>query len=405
MINNSKSAKDYEEIKPLVDLCKAGNLFEVQAWIAAGKPVNLPILREKGIRRKSPLQYAVDKGIHSLVQILLDGGAVIDNGYYNALAQAVNDNRLDLIKLLVEHGADINSVGVFDSWDPAIMEYFIERGADVETSDPLAEALCSKMRTALGIFRRYKNRFASFQEQINIALRYHCREGDLKWASLLLWAGADPLAKGPDYPDVDPDAEEDMCALEYAIRYNHFEIFNLKKIRITPELPIASDLLRNACMASNANFLIELIKKGFKPAAQQDSGSDLIQTCIQYLEWPRDYPWWTRNHDYSIDASGSRETIKTIHILAKHGAKWIPADRNAINDVRSSFLKMSADYIVEFVWIMSLYQGCSRESIEQLLRTSAIRRHAVKYKSRIEGLLKNFSSDQVSIHSGDESTT
>jgi hypothetical protein len=35
-------AKDAAEIKPLLELCRAGRLFEVQAWIAAGKPINSP---------------------------------------------------------------------------------------------------------------------------------------------------------------------------------------------------------------------------------------------------------------------------------------------------------------------------------------------------------------------------
>ena len=33
------------------------------------------------------------------------------------------------------------------------------------------------------------------REQANIALRYHCKEGNVKWIALMLWAGADPYAK------------------------------------------------------------------------------------------------------------------------------------------------------------------------------------------------------------------
>jgi hypothetical protein len=88
-----------------------------------------------------------------------------------------------------------------------------------------------------------------------------------------------------------------------------------------------------------------------------------------------------------IDSSRSRETLKMIHILAKHGAKWIPMERYQINDARRSLLKMSIDYTVEFVWIMSRYNGCSRETIEQLLRTPTIRRHIAKYQPRIDELL------------------
>ena len=391
VISSEKRAKEYDDIKPLIDFCKTGRLFDVQAWIADGKSINPPPPPEKGARKKCPLQVSIDNGFHSLVQILLEEGAIINDGSYNALAHALSNRRLDLIKLLVENGADIRSVGmiwVFDSWNPAIMEYFIDQGADVETGYPLAEALCCKIRTALGVFKRHKNRFPSFHDQVNMALRHHCKEGNLKWVSLLLWAGADPFAKGPDSPDEDPDPDEGMCALEYAALYKHFEIFKLKKIRISPDHPIANDLLQNACRADKADFLLELLDQGFNPADQEDHGSSLIQTCIQSLPWSFDYDWFTRDRSSKdIDTSHSRETLKMIHILAKHGAKWNPADRYEINDARRSLLKMSVDYTVEFVWIMSKYDGCSRETIEQLLRTPTIRRHIAKHQPRIEELL------------------
>ena len=60
------------------------------------------------------------------------------------------------------------------------------------------------------------------------------------------------------------------------------------------------------------------------------------------------------------------------------------------NDARRSLLKMSVDYTVELVWIMSKYNGCSRETIAQLLRTPTIRRYVATYQARIEELLKDF---------------
>jgi hypothetical protein len=71
----------YEEIKPLIALCKAGKLFEVQQWIASGTPVNPPP-SVSGYRRKSPLEIAMDLGFHSLVQVLLEGGADMNEPRY-----------------------------------------------------------------------------------------------------------------------------------------------------------------------------------------------------------------------------------------------------------------------------------------------------------------------------------
>jgi len=73
VIRSGNKAKDYEEIKPLIDLCRAGRLFEVQAWIADGKPINSPPPPPKRARKNCPLQVSIEKGFHSLVQVLLEG--------------------------------------------------------------------------------------------------------------------------------------------------------------------------------------------------------------------------------------------------------------------------------------------------------------------------------------------
>jgi len=194
-----RRAETQEEIQPLIELCKAGKLFEVQEWIAAGKAVSPPVYPNHRASRRSPLETAVERGFHSLVKVLLEGGAAIEStGYDRLVEKALDMRRLDLIRLFIEHGYDAKSVSmerVFATWDPEIMEYFIGKGADVEDGNPLAWALCSRIRTALSVFKQYKDRFPSFQEQANVALRHHCKEGNLKWVSLLLWAGADPYAQ------------------------------------------------------------------------------------------------------------------------------------------------------------------------------------------------------------------
>jgi hypothetical protein len=78
-----KRTETYQEIKPLVDLCKSGKLFEVQEWIASGKPVNPPP-SESGYRKKSPLEIAIELGFHSLIKVLLEGGADINEPRYHS---------------------------------------------------------------------------------------------------------------------------------------------------------------------------------------------------------------------------------------------------------------------------------------------------------------------------------
>lgn len=395
-----KRAPTYEDIRPLVDLCKNGHLFEVQDWIRSGKPVNPPPPPKKGARPRSPLQYAIEFGFHSLVQVLVEGGAEIECGWkYCALTHALRKNRFNIVQLLVEHGADIKSVDmyeVFSTWQPNIMEYFIERGADVEEGNPLAQALCSKIRTALGIFKKYKSRFPSFQRQINIALRHHCKEGSLKWISLLLWAGADPYAPGPDTPESDSEEDDDgISALEYAALYGHHEIFAMKQVRIDPKHPVLASVL-NYAHGDNASVLIsELLAKGVNPNDQPNGGCSVIQSFVSGLGWS--YNPFSDVEKRNIDTSESREKIKGIHILAKHGARWIPEDNSQIRHARGSLLRMIPDYTGEFVWIMSKYRACDRRSLEALLRTPTIRRHASSCWHRIQELVEKLGvSDSVS---------
>jgi hypothetical protein len=386
----------YEEIKPLIDLCKAGKLFDVQEWIASGKPVNPPP-SVSGYKRKSPLEIAIGLGFHSLVQVLLKGGADIHEPRYWPLDDALYKRRLDLVKLLVEHGADIHSVSmasIFETWQPDIMKWFIEQGADVETDNPLAYAFCERIKTALGIFKTYKDRFPRFQEQANIALRHHCKEGNLKWVSLMLWAGADPYAKGPASWDDEPEPEYDRNALELAAELHHYDIFNLKQIRLDPSKPELRGLLFEACYADESDFLEKLLEIGFRPEEYENSGSPLIQSLLTSMSWCSDFtnrdPWYlhkNRNRERNIDNHQCREKIKMIHILAKSGAKWIPEDRSEIGYARRSLLKLKPDYIVEFIWIMAKYNACKRENIEELIRTPTIRAVVHHYLPRINELI------------------
>ena len=146
----TRCAGTQAEIQPLLELCKAGKLFEIQEWIAAGNVVNSPIYPSHRASRRSPLEIAIERGFHSLVKVLLEGGAATEStGYDGPVEKALDMRRLDLIQLFVEHGYDAKSVDmerVFATWDPTIMAYFIDNGADVEDGNPLAWAMLPQSR-------------------------------------------------------------------------------------------------------------------------------------------------------------------------------------------------------------------------------------------------------------------
>lgn len=77
-----------------------------------------------------------------------------------------------------------------------------------------------------------------------------------------------------------------------------------------------------------------------------------------------------------------------IHLLARYGAKWQPSDEH-LAQARYSLRKMKSDYLLEFIWIMGGYQACSRETIEQLIKTPNIKKLISEKREMVERLLSS----------------
>ncbi|MCO6043304.1 ankyrin repeat domain-containing protein [Aeoliella sp. ICT_H6.2] len=387
-------ASSFEEIKPLVELCKAGKLFEVTDWITEGYPVSPPLHCGKGGRKKTPLTYAIDQGFHSLVKVLLDAGAELeDDGYSRPIYRALEKRRFDIVQLFVDHGFDPKSIEmreVFSTWDLDAIRYFIDRGANVVSEMPLAEALCFKIRPALTAFKEYKDREPSFPEQANVALRHHCKAGNLKWISLLLWAGADPCAKGESEPHCGSDSDcEGLSALAFAALYDHYEVFDLKKLRIDPGSPVAHEVVRYCSGGDGSPIIERLLKQGLDPNDRVNGGCSAIQTFLTHVDWSarfRYYRWEEKSNGF--DTAEGREHLRLIHLLARHGGRWVPEESGEINAARRALVTMTPDYTLEFVWIMGKYKACSKQVITSLVHTPKIKRHTAKCSERLAELLE-----------------
>jgi len=68
-VSDLSSPKDTSELvspedsKSLLALCRAGKLYEIERWIAAGKSI-----RTSAEFKKSPLRAAIELGFHSLIE-------------------------------------------------------------------------------------------------------------------------------------------------------------------------------------------------------------------------------------------------------------------------------------------------------------------------------------------------
>ena len=258
----SKSKKpnpDDGEPKELMRLCRTGRLYELEKWILDGKPLDISGAQKRG-RHKSLLEIAVETGFHSLVELIAKH-ETSQPSKDAALSQTVSSRRLDLVELLLANGADIQSVPLVDvllTWEPKTIRFFLDHGADAVRGRPFAEAFGEKIRTSLRAYVEYKQAHpelaTQLQEQVDCALRHFCCEGDLKWISLLIWAGGDPRSRGPClYKEYTEDPECYTSGFEEACHAETVDV--LKKLKPDPSCDNLSELLHSAAISNRQRTL------------------------------------------------------------------------------------------------------------------------------------------------------
>jgi len=364
-------ARAPDDTKELVSLCRIGRLYEIERWIAAGKPLGIPA------KYGSLLQVAVQTSFHSLIELI----AKHENNQSSknaALADAVSLHRLDFIELLVENGAEVKSVPFSDvllEWNPHIFRFFLERGADPVESSPFAVAFSNKIRTALGPFVELKRSrpelSAALQEQADCALRYFCDKGDMKWISLMLWAGANPRSLGPKPDEANKtDPECFTTALKEASYSGNVEA--LKKLKPDPKLDDLSDLLHCAAVSGRTDAIRYLLEIGANPNDKPNGGSSALDTCLWHLNFGSSLLYYSKSLRPKYQVSKGLDSARE---LSAHEAIWNPNDPSAFNDLRRALYGCEPEVTIELLKIFKTYNACSQDRLKELLRKPRMKEH------------------------------
>ena len=159
-----------EDAKVLLALCASGRLYAVEAWVQAGRSLEVP-----RTLRKTPLQIAFGTGFHSLIELLLRH-APSQQVKNDALREAVHRRRPDLIDLALAHGAEIASVPFVDvlgTADKGVVAMFLDRGGDPITDFPFAYAFHElKAKTTLGMYLDCKRRRPELADKLPASSRH-----------------------------------------------------------------------------------------------------------------------------------------------------------------------------------------------------------------------------------------
>jgi len=96
---------------------------------------------------------AIEKGFHSLTEVLLQNGNPPDG---RALQRATAYRNIDIVELMLQFGATVDMVDfeyIVFIGEREIIRKFIDRGADLVTEYPIAKGLIRLTRLFLGIYK------------------------------------------------------------------------------------------------------------------------------------------------------------------------------------------------------------------------------------------------------------
>ena len=216
-------ARAATELRELVAACKEGRLYDVEAWVAAGHPLQLdPQCRNRHGRPVSALRAAIAVGTFDMVRLLLCNGYRIELEVRSPLNDALDARRWDLLDLLLDWGADPAAADVWrilESYERGVFERFWNAGVDLTARDAFAQTLASatRNRPLYGFARAYRERDARIQRALDVGLGAAIEKRNDKAVRLCLWAGADARSRVGDFGDGAADDPDGMTALERAV--------------------------------------------------------------------------------------------------------------------------------------------------------------------------------------------
>lgn len=345
-MNNTTDTLSLEESRELLALCKASKLNQVEEWIRSGK-----FIQVHPKSRIEPLRLAVRNGSFSLIE-LLARHTTSQKLKDDVLIQAVRRQRFDVVKMLIEQGADPITVPLADvlcCWDPEMVRYFLARGTAIFANDALAYALTSGIEAALGFYmdsrRNHPEWAADLKQQLDMSLAIHCREGNEEWVARLMWAGADPYARVRDMQrKKKADADKPWARIngaEEAARNGNLGI--LKLLNLDPHHPEAPEILKEACFYLRDRAVRYLLELGFKPNDKKDGGSGCLDTVLIRIDWGKRV-----EHVLPSYRDTPEKCLRMAKDLIRHKARWTP-DETDLRGARRAVCQIGPQCVSDFV--------------------------------------------------------
>jgi hypothetical protein len=309
------------DVREALTLVDRGILRQLEHWIHSGRQVRSDSSSDW---RYCCLRRACERGFHSVVEVLLGSVEWAQQEKDDALNFSMRERRLDLVELLLAHGARPQAIDFDDvcrTMDLPTMERFLKAGVDPSAGNAFARALCEfKARPLLRFYKSSVREYPSLERQMALALACAAREKNVRWAALLRWAGADPLMKVPCqvHDDWDFDEYGGTTATEIACFSGDASLVKALKLRIGPEL--LQELLKRVTWHPSVDVLKELLRA----ATIKDLNAGERRSCEAVEAMVERRPF-----DFSYRGTSKEQEenamVDCLEVLLDAGARWNPA--------------------------------------------------------------------------------
>jgi len=353
-----------EDLAELLDLCRAGRIYAVEAWTRAGRPIWFDAgPKRPGRPPQTPLGVAIESGQYDLTALLLVNGyplSTVGDFFFESLLW---DRKFAYFDLLVAWGLDILRASpgtILDTYKVDLFDRYEAAGGDLTRHHALALMLGdhSSNRPAYGWAKR-RNAEPRIARELAIALGIAVRKGSERTIALLLWAGADPHVPAPyvdpDFSrrrrnDEEEEDEESGSAISDAVIWGQGKLL----ARLKPD-PARDDL------------------ETLWGQVRDRESIDLLGAIQLPRDWSRALYWnLSRAVSEYSDRGEARLCIERLE--SAYAARLTSLDANEVRWLRRSILRCPDEYMSRWAlrWL-SRTECCEPAVFEELTRSGVIR--------------------------------
>jgi len=355
-------------------LCSAGKLFAVEQWFLRCR-YHEP---ERFDCRHWPIGIAIEKGFHSLAEVLLRNGVPADA---RALQRACEYRNRDIVELMFQYGATVDSVEfdyIVSIGDGEIIRRFIDLGADLITRYPIASGLIRQTRLFLGIYKSNIEKHPELQFQAAMALRHFCDEGSLRGVSLMMWLGANPRTKVPRNAD-DEDEEYWDTAMQAAAWKGQLDI--IRRLKPDSALDDVNQLLKQSLYCHSMELVRYWVSLGADRNHMDAEGDTMHRQITTSLGWSLESrSWWSLGGDSVTAKQFAKEWF------SEDGVKW-PLKKSDVRSLRKVLSRLSDMEACDFVKLLLAKQAMSVDELGVVLDCPKLKEHLKERHAALAGLI------------------